>query len=64
LMRSNPMDKSRTNSVLLVLLERSERFRARTRSRALGVKCRWYRGVLGELRLDGRVLVGSVIIQD
>jgi hypothetical protein len=40
------MDKSRTNSVLLVLLERSERFRARTRSRALGVKCRWYRGCL------------------
>jgi hypothetical protein len=31
LMRSNPMDKSRTNSVLLVLLERSERFRAHAR---------------------------------
>jgi hypothetical protein len=63
-MRSNPMDKSRTNSVLLVFLERSERFRARTRSRALGVKCRWYRGCLASYAWTAACSWGSAIIQD
>jgi hypothetical protein len=56
------MDKSRTNSVLLVLLERSERFRAR--SLALGVKCRWYRACLASYAWTAACSWGSAIIQD
>ena len=63
MMRSNPMDKSRTNSVLLVVLERSERIPLH-RQIATSIVTRFAPGVLGELRPNGRVLVGSVIIQD